>query len=48
MLDLTSDSYVFIYTKEGVFSVPALEVKLAGTSGISTQVFILQKVWNIL
>jgi hypothetical protein len=39
MLNLTSDFYVFIYTNQDVFVVPALEVKLSGSNSISTQDF---------
>jgi hypothetical protein len=37
MLSLSSDAFVFIYTLEGIFCVPAFQVKLAGSRTIDTE-----------
>lgn len=39
MLKITSDAFVFIYTKDGIFTIPALEVNLSGSNSIDTQNF---------
>lgn len=39
MLEITSDSFVFIYSKGGIHCVPAFQVALSGTNSISTESF---------
>jgi hypothetical protein len=37
MLDRTSDSFIFLYSKEGIFCIPAFQVMLSGRNKVDTR-----------
>lgn len=43
MLEVSSDSFIFIYTKSGIACVPAFQVQLAGVNKITTKDFPYRK-----